>query len=150
MTQIYICWIYKKSYKLLIYITLWEIGIDFPYTLLSNTTTLTGDINMNALDLIAHKLIVEKPSMESLRMALLEICEELESRSAPSNEGPKTRNYGPASQRKAERRDAWDILYGDHKGKKVNQIAVETGLSRGQIYSIRGGYTFRDVKAEEF
>lgn len=60
------------------------------------------------------------------------------------------RNYGPESQRKMTDEDAWRIMYGDMKSMKVKDIADKLGLSRGQVYSVRGNYTFTHVKADSF
>ena len=53
------------------------------------------------------------------------------------------RNYGPKSTRKTTEDDAMRIKIGDLKDKSVNEICIELGLSRGQVYSIREGYTFK-------
>ena len=62
----------------------------------------------------------------------------------------KPRNYGPKSTRKMERLDAWRIMFGDLIDVSVKDVANDLGLSKGQVYSVKGNYTFRDVKEDEF
>ena len=65
-------------------------------------------------------------------------------------EGIKVRDRGPKSTRTMTRHDAWRVMHGDLKGKSHKEAAKATGLSYGQVYSARGEYTFKDVKADEF
>lgn len=62
-----------------------------------------------------------------------------------------TRNRGPESTREMTKEDAERIMLGDLKDKKHNECATLLGLSYGQVYSARGGYTFKEVykKASE-
>jgi len=59
--------------------------------------------------------------------------------------GAKERDYGPKSQRAMDERMALRILVGRYRDWSVRKIADECGLSRGQVYSLKGGYTFTDV-----
>lgn len=63
---------------------------------------------------------------------------------------PSKRNYGPSSENAMNDEMAWRIRYGDLVGVTVKDIANDYGLSRGQIYSVRGMYTFTKVVAETF
>ena len=54
---------------------------------------------------------------------------------------PKSR----ASAREMTHQDAFDCKFGKHAGLKTKQAAEAAGLSYGQVYSARGGYTFKDV-----
>jgi hypothetical protein len=65
-------------------------------------------------------------------------------------DGIKVRDRGPKSTRTMTRHDAWRVLHGDLKAKTPKEAAKITGLSYGQVYSARGEYTFKDVKADEF
>ena len=56
---------------------------------------------------------------------------------------PKARDYGPDSQRAMDDRMALRILIGRYRTWTVRKIADTCGLSRGQVYSLRGGYTFK-------
>ena len=60
------------------------------------------------------------------------------------------RNYGPKSETSMTNEIAWRIMFGDRTKAKVKDIADEFGLSRGQVYSVRGGYTFTHVKNDAF
>jgi hypothetical protein len=53
---------------------------------------------------------------------------------------------GPASQREMTIDDAERIINGDLKDVSHKVAAEKLGLSYGQIYSARGGYTFKNVK----
>lgn len=60
------------------------------------------------------------------------------------------RDYGPKAENAMTDQMAWRIRYGDLVGAKVKDIANDNGLSRGQVYSVRGNYTFTNVKPESF
>ena len=55
---------------------------------------------------------------------------------------------GPASSREMTEEDARRILVGDLAGVKHKVTAETLGLSYGQVYSCRGGYTFKKVYEE--
>jgi hypothetical protein len=59
----------------------------------------------------------------------------------------KVRDRGPKSERSMTDEDATRVKFGDLKDKSHKQAAEALGLSYGQIYSARGGYTFNHVKA---
>jgi len=80
--------------------------------------------------------------IEALEAQVKELTEKVE--------GLKVRDRGPKSQRAMTRFDAWRVLHGDLKNKSHKDAAKILGLSYGQIYSARGEYTFKDVKADEF
>ena len=56
---------------------------------------------------------------------------------------PKARDRGPESTRKMTSEDAKRICHGDLKDTPHMECAVKLGLSYGQVYSNRGGYTFK-------
>ena len=60
----------------------------------------------------------------------------------------KVRDRGPKSERAMTDEDAYKVKFGDLKDKSHKDAAKELGLSYGQIYSARGGYTFNHVKKE--
>ena len=60
------------------------------------------------------------------------------------------RDYGPKAEVAMTDEMAWRIRYGDLVGAKVKDIADENGLSRGQVYSVRGMYTFTKVGPNSF
>jgi len=54
---------------------------------------------------------------------------------------------GPISTRAMTVDDAIKIMTGDFKDKTIKDCAKELGLSYGQIYSARNGYTFKEQYA---
>lgn len=57
----------------------------------------------------------------------------------------KVRDRGPKSTRAMTDEDAARVKFGDLAGLGHKEAAAELGLSYGQIYSARGGYTFTHV-----
>jgi hypothetical protein len=117
---------------------------DTPASIAHDTASVLGCLTKGAK--VAD--CVEKINELLVRMATLEARMD-EAPKAPAP-GTGVRNYGPASQRKMEDWDAWRIMYGDLKATKVKDIAKLLGLSHGQVYSVRGNYTFTHVKPESF
>jgi len=60
----------------------------------------------------------------------------------------KVRDRGPDSQREMTEDDARSILLGELKDKSHKAAAEELGLSYGQIYSARKGFTFKGIYKE--
>ena len=86
-------------------------------------------------------------AIEGLRIEIDQLkakITELESRPT------KTRDYGPKSENAMTPMIAWRIKFGDRTQAKVKDIANEFGLSRGQVYSVKGDYTFTHVKEDDF
>ena len=54
-----------------------------------------------------------------------------------------TNSRGLQSTRSMTEEDATRIMTGDLKDKAIKAAAIELGLSYGQIYSARNGYTFK-------
>lgn len=65
-----------------------------------------------------------------------------------ATKAPKARDRGPDSQREMTEDDARRVLLGDMKDKSHKDAAKELGLSYGQIYSSRKGFTFKGVFKE--
>ena len=63
-------------------------------------------------------------------------------------EARPTRDRGPASERQMTDDDARLILLGDHAGLSHKAAAEALGLSYGQVYSARNGFTFKTVYKE--
>jgi DNA-directed RNA polymerase specialized sigma24 family protein len=61
----------------------------------------------------------------------------------------KTRDRGPKSTREMTEEDGKRIMFGDLKKLSHKEAAKELGLSYGQVYSARSGYTFRYLEDEE-
>lgn len=60
----------------------------------------------------------------------------------------KVRDRGPKSERAMTDEDAKRVKFGDLAGLGHKDAAKELGLSYGQVYSCRGGYTFNHVKKD--
>jgi hypothetical protein len=58
------------------------------------------------------------------------------------------RDRGPASEREMTEEDAFRVKFGDLKDKKHKEAAELLKVSYGQVYSCRGGYTFKQVKED--
>ena len=53
---------------------------------------------------------------------------------------------GPKTERPMTDADAYRVRFGDHKDMNHKDAAAALGLSYGQVFSCRGGYTFKQVK----
>ena len=60
----------------------------------------------------------------------------------------KVRDRGPDSQREMTEDDARMILIGNLKDASHKDAAIELGLSYGQVYSARKGFTFKGIYRE--
>ena len=58
------------------------------------------------------------------------------------------RDRGPESTREMTEDDAKEVMIGSLRKHTHKAAAVALGLSYGQIYSARGGYTFKPIYAE--
>jgi len=117
-----------------------------------NTTPIAADLiaNKQTVASLTEHLTHALAMIEYLERSLVRAQGTQPSRTTAPRTGRKERDYGPASTRKATRLDAWQIMFGDWSNMKARAIADATGLSRGQVYSILGGYTFRDVVETDF
>lgn len=57
----------------------------------------------------------------------------------------KPRDRGPKSEKEMTEAHAFAVKFGEDKGLKHKAAAEKHGLSYGQIFSCRGGYTFKQV-----
>lgn len=62
-----------------------------------------------------------------------------------AQKSPIARDRGPKSTRDMTEDDANRIMIGDLKGKSHKECCEVLGLSYGQVYSARNGYTFKTV-----
>lgn len=58
------------------------------------------------------------------------------------------RDRGPKAERTMTDEDARRVIYGDLKDASHKTAAEELGLSYGQIYSARKGFTFKPIHKE--
>ena len=61
---------------------------------------------------------------------------------------PVSRSRGPASEKVMSEDDARRAMLGDLKGDSHKEAAEKLGLSYGQIYSARKGFTFKGIYKE--
>lgn len=57
----------------------------------------------------------------------------------------KVRDRGPKSVRKMTEEDAIRVIEGDLKDVPHKEVAEQLGLSYGQVYSARFGFTFKEI-----
>lgn len=60
----------------------------------------------------------------------------------------KVRDRGPSSTRTMTEDDARRIMLGDLSDTSHKEAAAELGLSYGQVYSARNGFTFKTIYKE--
>lgn len=89
-----------------------------------------------------EKLNIEgKLSNKEIAEKLNEVIEALNNLSAPRDRGPK-------AERTMTDEDARRVIYGDLKDVSHKAAAEQLGLSYGQIYSARKGFTFKPIHKE--
>ena len=90
--------------------------------------------------------------MKSLKEAqiqidgLKEVVFSLECRLEALEPAPAARDRGPKSTKDMTEDDARRIMTGDLKDSSHKLAATTLGLSYGQVYSCRGGYTFKKLQ----
>lgn len=99
---------------------------------MANVTEIVEAIEIAKLD--------ENAKLKDIIAKVNEIIERLNTTKAP-----KERDRGPDSTREMTEDDARRILLGDMKDVAHKKAAEELGLSYGQIYSARKGFTFKSV-----
>lgn len=108
---------------------------------MTNTTNVTEIIEI--IESIEIAKLDENAKLKEIVAKLNEVIEKMNTAKAP-----KVRDRGPDSQREMTEDDARRILLGDLKDKAHKAVAEELGLSYGQIYSARKGFTFKGVFKE--
>ena len=112
-----------------------------------NTTTQEVSTLSDAITLLGEG----KHTIATLAIKMDELIAKVnELSSKPQARGTKARDYGPTSTNAMTRLMAWRIMFGDLKADTARKISDAHGLSRGQVYSVKGGYTFRDVSDTDF
>ena len=61
----------------------------------------------------------------------------------------KVRDRGPKSERAMTEEDAFQVKFGDLAKVGHKEAAAKLGLSYGQVYSCRGGYTFNYITKDK-
>ena len=95
----------------------------------------------------AQKDVPIVTTLETLgpKATMAEVIDQLNKISSKVN-NIKVRDRGPKSERSMTDDDAKRCKFGDLKDLSHKETAAKLGLSYGQIYSARGGYTFTHVK----
>jgi hypothetical protein len=109
-------------------------------TTTTDSTTATVVELQQALSLINME---DKLTMKVLADKINEIIVHLQSSTATT-----TRDRGPKSENDMTEDDARRIQLGDLKDISHKDAALQLGLSYGQIYSARKGFTFKNVYKE--
>lgn len=87
------------------------------------------------------ELLAETAKLKDVIVKINEIIEVVNSK-------PKGRDRGPESQREMTEEDARIVVLGEHADKSHKEAAQLLGLSYGQVYSARKGFTFKGVYKE--
>lgn len=119
----------------------------------TNTQTTVDTNNAQAAEDLAQEvatvgleLLSDKAKVPEIITKLNEIITKLnELNAAPK---VKARDRGPDSQREMTEDDARKVLIGELKDLGHKEAALKLGLSYGQIYSARKGFTFKGVYKE--
>ena len=116
-------------------------------TKVNEMTNTTNVVESNEIVEIIESIEIAKldgnAKLKEIVEKMNEIIERLNTAKAP-----KVRDRGPDSQREMTEDDARSILLGELKDKSHKDVAKELGLSYGQIYSSRKGFTFKGVFKE--
>jgi len=96
---------------------------------------------LNTGDRLNLKMLAEKIN------ELVTKVNELETK-ALSGKSTQTRNRGPVSEKVMTEDDARRAMIGDLKASSHKEAAQLLGLSYGQIYSARKGFTFKTIYKE--
>jgi hypothetical protein len=89
-------------------------------------------------------------AIEAMKLQFIEDIKALNDRIVVLEATPTatSRDRGPKSDREMTEEDARKVMLGEFKDLTHKAAAEKLGLSYGQIYSARGGYTFKKVYKE--
>ena len=98
-----------------------------------------------------NKMTLTDLQLEAFRLNELmkEVGMELAVLRAEFDDFKRAVSFKPRSQRAMTEEDAKRVVLGDLAPKPSKQAAVLMGLSYGQVYSARNGYTFKEVYDEK-
>ena len=112
----------------------------------NNNSVKSGEINSEIAEVIKNVELIKLDENAKLKDVIAKLNEVIEVLN--TTKSSKVRDRGPESQREMVEDDARRILLGDMKDKSHKDAAKELGLSYGQIYSARKGFTFKSVYKE--
>jgi hypothetical protein len=105
---------------------------------------------------MARRRVVDEMTREELEGRVCELWDlvdglelEVASLRTEFDDLKKSVSFKPRSQRAMTEEDARRVVLGDMASKPSKQAAVLMGLSYGQVYSARNGYTFKEVYDEK-
>jgi len=122
-------------------------------TLASQSTEIA--VLATRLENLAHLNLEDKLTLKHLGEKINELIvfanalndrAEIAAKAAPV--ASVSRNRGPASEKVMSEEDARQVMLGDLKDDSHKEAAEKLGLSYGQIYSARKGFTFKPVYKE--
>lgn len=122
-------------------------------TLASQSTEIA--VLATRLENLAHLNLEDKLTLKHLGEKINELIvfanalndrAEITAKAAPV--ASVSRNRGPASEKVMSEEDARQVMLGDLKDDSHKEAAEKLGLSYGQIYSARKGFTFKPVYKE--
>lgn len=110
-----------------------------------NEMTNTTDVNeiVEIVEAIEIAKLDDNAKLKDVIAKVNEIIERIN-----NGKSAKARDRGPDSTREMTEDDARRILLGDMKDVAHKKAAEELGLSYGQVYSARKGFTFKGVYKE--
>ena len=99
--------------------------------------------NIEIVEIIEIAKLDESAKLKDVIAKVNELIERIN-----NGKNAKVRDRGPDSTREMTEDDARRILLGDMKDVAHKKAAEELGLSYGQIYSSRKGFTFKGIYKE--
>ena len=112
----------------------------------NNNSVKSGEINNEIAEIIKNVELIKLDENAKLKDVIAKLNEVIEVLNTTKTS--KVRDRGPDSQREMTEDDARRILLGDMKDVAHKKAAEELGLSYGQIYSARKGFTFKGIYKE--
>ena len=106
-------------------------------TMIANLENIAETVKSDTIELLG-----EKSKNVDIIAKINEMIEKL---NAMNVKPVKTKDRGPDSTREMTADDATRIMTGDLKDFNHKDAALELGLSYGQIYSARKGFTFKEI-----
>jgi len=91
----------------------------------------------------------EADELESLLFAFMDLGLEVAVLRTEFEDFKKQAGFKPKSTRPMTEDDARQVVLGDLRTKGIKEAAILVGLSYGQVYSARNGYTFKEVYEEK-
>lgn len=114
---------------------------------MTKVNEMTNTTDVNEIVEIAESIEIAKLDNNAKLKDIIEKMNEIIEK-MNTTKATKVRDRGPDSQREMTEDDARRILLGDMKDVAHKKAAEELGLSYGQIYSARKGFTFKGIYKE--